>query len=264
MTDDRAADAVIVNGVAKHYGGVQAVDNASFAVAAGSLTALIGPNGAGKSTLLNIVSGFERLDAGQVSLCGEWVSGLPPYKIARLGMVRTFQLTKSLAAMTVLDNMMLATGDHPGETLIGAVIAGRRWRKRERAAREMAHALLVQFRLDTHANEYAGTLSGGQRKLLEFARALMLEPRVLLLDEPLAGVNAILRSTMLQHMRMLRDERGMTVLFVEHDLEAVMSHADRIIVLAQGRVVAEGSPEEIRGNEQVVDAYLGSTLSTEN
>ena len=255
------SDAILeVEAVQKHYGGVHAVDGASLAVERGSITALIGPNGAGKSTLFDVVSGFERADAGAVRFDGRSIYRLPAYAIARRGLVRTFQMTKTLNVMTLLDNMLLATPRHPGERLSGLITSPFRARRRERDARAHALALLETFELATYAGSYAGTLSGGQRKLLELARALMLSPRLVLLDEPLAGVNPTLGRRLLEHIEELRTREGTTVLFVEHDMEVVMNHSDRVIVMAQGRVIAEGSPDQVRRNETVVDAYLGKLV----
>ena len=223
-----------VRGVVKHYGGVRAVDGATFAVERGSITALIGPNGAGKSTLFNIVSGFLRGDSGVVRLDGRRIDRLPPHRVARLGLVRTFQTARALGRMTVLDNMVLAAPGHPGERLGGVVLRRRASRAFERRARERALELLALIRLDGLADDYAGTLSGGQRKLLDLVRALMAEPRILLLDEPMAGVNPTLREQLLEHVLELRAETGVTFLLVEHDLDFVMRASDRVIVLANG------------------------------
>jgi len=249
-----------VERVEKRYGGVRAVDGASFAVERGSITALIGPNGAGKSTLFDIVSGFERAGGGAIRLDGRSIYRLPAYAIARRGLVRTFQLTKTLNVMSVLDNMLLAAPDHPGERLSSWLVRPLTARRREREARTLALDLLDTFGLGGHAGDYAGTLSGGQRKLLELARALMLAPRLVLLDEPLAGVNPTLGRRLLEHIEELRTRDGTTVLFVEHDMEIVMNHSDHVIVMAQGRVIAEGPAEEVRRNETVVDAYLGKLV----
>ena len=247
-----------VEGVVKRFGGIHAVDGARFSVAAGSVTALIGPNGAGKTTLFNLVTGFESPDRGSVRFDGEEVAKLPSYAIARRGMVRTFQLTRALAAMPVLDNMMLAAPEQPGERLRNLLLRPRAVRAREREVREQAFELLEVFGLRDKADDYAGTLSGGQRKLLELARALMVRPRMLLLDEPMAGINPTLGRRLLDHIQRLRSEEGMTFLFVEHDMEVVMNHSDRVVVMAEGRVIAEGEPHEVRSDPAVVDAYLGS------
>jgi neutral amino acid transport system ATP-binding protein len=247
-----------VDGVVKRFGGIHAVDGAGFDVAAGSVTALIGPNGAGKTTLFNLVTGFERADRGSVRFDDEEVARQPAYAIARRGMVRTFQLTRALAAMPVLDNMMLAAPEQPGERLSNVLLRPGAVRAREREVREQAVELLEVFGLREKADDYAGTLSGGQRKLLELARALMARPRMLLLDEPMAGINPTLGRRLLDHIQRLRSEEGMTFLFVEHDMEVVMNHSDRVIVMAEGRVIATGEPHEVRSDPAVIDAYLGS------
>ena len=241
-----------VREVAHAFGGVRAVDGATFDVQAGSITGLIGPNGAGKSTLFNCISGFLRPRSGRVSMEGRRIDRLPPHRIARGGLVRTFQTPRALLRMTVAENVLLATPRHPGERL------GRRGRSREREAQARAGELLALVGLDGHAGALAGTLSGGQRKLLDLIRALQAEPRLLLLDEPMAGVNPTLRVELLQHIRDLRDRDGITLLIVEHDLDFVMGASDRVVVLNDGRVIANGTPEEVRGDERVVDAYLGA------
>ncbi len=248
-----------VENVTKRFGGIQAVDGATFEVAEGSITALIGPNGAGKTTLFNVLTGFYPGDRGSVRLQGRQIFRQPPHRIARLGMVRTFQITKALAAMPVIDNMMLAAPNQPGEKLRNVVLRPVATRRREREAREQAIELLEMFDLTRLADSYAGTLSGGQRKLLELARALMTEPRLLMLDEPMAGINPTLGARLLEFMQRLRAERGVTFLFVEHDMEVVMGHSDRVIVMAEGRVIASGPPGEVRRDQRVIDAYLGGS-----
>jgi neutral amino acid transport system ATP-binding protein len=243
--------------VYKRFGGIQAVNGTTFDVATGSITALIGPNGAGKTTLFNVVTGFYRGDRGSVKLDGHQIFRQAPYVVARQGMVRTFQITKALAAMPVIDNMMLAATDQPGERFRNLILKPREVRAREREVHAQAIELLEIFDLTKIADDYAGTLSGGQRKLLELARALMARPKLLLLDEPMAGINPTLGRRLLDHMKRLRSEEGVTFLFIEHDMEVVMNHSDRVVVMAEGKVIATGAPDEVRTDQKVIDAYLG-------
>ena len=210
-----------------------------------------------------MITGFYRPDGGWAAFEGRPVLGDHPYAIARSGMVRTFQITKALARMPVIDNMMLAAPDQPGERLRNVVFSPGAVRRREAEVREQALELLEVFDLTKLADSYAGTLSGGQRKLLELARALMTRPRFLLLDEPMAGINPTLGRRLLDHMQRLRAEEGVTFLFIEHDMEVVMNHSDRVIVMAEGRVIADGEPHEVRQDQAVIDAYLGTGGSPE-
>jgi branched-chain amino acid transport system ATP-binding protein len=245
-----------VRDVVRAFGGVRAVDGASLDVEAGSITGLIGPNGAGKSTLFNCISGFLRPQSGSVFLDGRRIDKTAPHRIAQIGLVRTFQTPRALTRMTVLENVALAAPRNGGERLAGALAPAAR--RRERDVRARAIELLELVGLDGHVDELAGTLSGGQRKLLDLVRALMVEPRILLLDEPMAGVSPTLRVELLEHILALRDRDGLTLLIVEHDLDFVMRASDRVIVMNNGQVIAEGTPDEVRGDERVIDAYLGT------
>lgn len=246
-----------VRGVTKRYGGVAALSGASLDVLPASVTALIGPNGAGKTTLFNVVSGFARAENGTVRFRGERIDRLPPHRVVCAGMVRTFQTAKALTRMTVLENMLVAAPAQPGEHLWRQLATPRRARRRERDLRVRARELLALVRLDALADDYAGTLSGGQRKLLEFSRALMVEPQMVLLDEPMAGVNPALGEQLLEHVIELRATRAMTFLLVEHDVETVMATCDTVIVMNEGAVIASGPPDAVRRDPAVVDAYLG-------
>ena len=246
-----------VDSIYKHFGGIRAVNGAGFSIAKGSITALIGPNGAGKTTLFNIITGFYKADSGTILYEGESIFGTPSYEIARRGMVRTFQITKALSAMPVIDNMMLAAPNQPGENLLGLIGRRRANSRREAEVAEHAVDLLERFNLAAKKDDYAGTLSGGQRKLLELARALMAEPRTVLLDEPMAGINPTLGRRLLEHMHDLRETQEVTFLFIEHDMDVVMEHSDEVIVMAQGANVVKGLPEDVRKDQRVIDAYLG-------
>jgi len=247
-----------VEDVVRSFGSIHAVDGASFAVERGSITSLIGPNGAGKSTLFNVISGFVRADAGRVLLDGSPIERRPAHAIAQAGLVRTFQTARVLARMTVRENILLAATQHPGERLLQTIVRPRRVRSRERAARALSDELLTLVGLQDHADALASTLSGGQRKLLDFARALMARPRLLLLDEPMAGVNPTLRVQLLEHVRERREREGVTFLIVEHDLELVMRVSDLVVVMNEGRVIASGAPASVSADPRVVDAYLGT------
>ena len=250
-------DAILsADGIRRHFGGIVAVDVKNLEVQRGSITALIGPNGAGKTTLFNLLSGFDTPDVGEWRFDGHNMSRVVAHKTASMGMVRTFQLTKSLTKMTVIENMKLGAIHQVGEKWWKGLLPFL-WKSQESKIEERADALLKRFKMDHMRNEYAGTLSGGQRKLLEMARALMTEPKLVMLDEPMAGVNPALKQSLNEHIRGLRDD-GMTVLFVEHDMDMVNDVADWVVVMAEGILIAEGTPEQIGSNPQVIEAYLGS------
>jgi neutral amino acid transport system ATP-binding protein len=247
---------LLADDVTKTFGGLHAVRVSRLEVQRGAITALIGPNGAGKTTLFNLLTGFDRADSGHWSFEGRSMAGLPAHRIARTGLVRTFQLTKSLTLLTVLENLKLASRQQTGERFFTALVHPL-WRGREESIERLADEMLARFQLDRMRGEFAGTLSGGQRKLLELARALMAQPTMIMLDEPTAGVNPALTQSLLRHIQQLRDE-GMTILFVEHDMDVVMGISDWVVCMAEGRVIAEGPPASIGSNRAVVDAYLGA------
>ena len=246
---------LVANDVRRSFGGLVAVDVDHLEVQRGAITALIGPNGAGKTTLFNLLTGFDKPDSGRWTFDGRDVASVPAYKVARLGMVRTFQLTKSLALLSVIENMKLGAIGQRGEHLFTGLVRPI-WRRQEREIEARAEDLLARFNLAHMRDEFAGSLSGGQRKLLEMARALMVQPALVMLDEPMAGVNPALTQSLLHHIKDLRSE-GMTVVFVEHDMDVVYDISDWVVVLAEGRVIAEGPPDSIGTNPLVIDAYLG-------
>jgi branched-chain amino acid transport system ATP-binding protein len=254
-----------VDHITRQFGGVTAVDVEHLEVQRGVITALIGPNGAGKTTFFNLITGFDRpTSAGKGahwSFDGRTLDKTSASSVAKAGMVRTFQLTKSLNRMTVMDNMMLGAQQQAGERLVNAMFRPR-WRSQELAVQEKAEELLARFKLLEKKDDYAGGLSGGQRKLLEMARALMTDPTMIMLDEPMAGVNPALTQSLLGHIQSLRDE-GMTVLFVEHDMHVVRHISDWVVVMAEGRVVAEGPADTVMSDPAVVDAYLGAHHDTD-
>ena len=252
---------LIADSVTRQFGGLTAVDVDHFEIPRGAITALIGPNGAGKTTLFNLLTGFDKPNTGKWSFDGTSLAGIPSFKAARSGMVRTFQLTKSLGRLTVLENVMLGAPGQRGERFWASFVPAL-WRRQENENREKALELLARFKLDAKKDDYAASLSGGQRKLLEMARALMSDPQLVMLDEPMAGVNPALTQSLLDHVLGLKED-GMTVLFVEHDMHMVRHISDWVVVMAEGRIVAEDVPEDVMKNKAVVDAYLGAHHDTD-
>lgn len=248
---------LVVDGVTRRFGGLTAVDVEHLEIQRGAITALIGPNGAGKTTFFNLLTGFDKPDSGRWSFDGDDLAGVPAYKVARKGMVRTFQLTKSLAKLSVIENMKLGATGQSGEGFFSALLPFL-WKQEEVIIEARAEELLARFTLDAKRDDFAGSLSGGQRKLLEMARALMAEPAMVMLDEPMAGVNPALTQSLLQHVKSLRDTEGRTVVFVEHDMDVVYDISDWVVVMAEGRIIAEGPPKTIGANQEVIDAYLGT------
>ncbi|AMM32083.1 Amino acid/amide ABC transporter ATP-binding protein 1, HAAT family [Sinomonas atrocyanea] len=247
---------VVADNVSRRFGGINAVDVEHLEIPRHKITALIGPNGAGKTTLFNLLTGFDTPQSGKWQFEGRDLAGMASYKVARLGMVRTFQLTKVMGKLTVIENMRLGASEQPGEKLRNALFRGI-WGSREKDITGKAEELLAKFKLDTKRDDYAASLSGGQRKLLEMARALMVNPKLVMLDEPMAGVNPALTQSLLDHIKNLKAE-GMTVLFVEHDMHMVRHIADWVVVMAEGKVVAEGPPADVMKDQAVIDAYLGA------
>lgn len=240
----------------KSFGGIKAVDGCSLKVEQGSITGLIGPNGAGKTTLFNLITGFYAPDGGEIWFSGERIGGLSPHKIARRALTRTFQIPRELKEMTVLENLMVVPENQAGERIWNSFFRPGVVRRQERELRDEALEVLEFVELIDLANEYAKNLSSGQKKLLELARTLMAEPKMILLDEPGAGVNPTLMKKLTRNIENLR-QRGKTFFLIEHDMDLIMNLCDTVIVMNKGRQLAEGTPDEIKKNESVLEAYLG-------
>jgi ABC-type branched-subunit amino acid transport system ATPase component len=244
-----------VTDISRHFGGVQAVANVSLTIGRGESLGLIGPNGAGKSTVLSLVAGALAPDSGSIKFDGKEIAGMPSHIVGRLGLIRTFQISSEFSRLTVLQNLLVARPGQRGEQLWGLIRGRRAWQAEEDSAIESARELLIRFRLGGLENEYAGNLSGGQRRLLEIGRALMARPRLLLLDEPTAGVHPTMVGELREQLRTLRDE-GMPMLMIEHELGIVEDVCRRVVVMARGRVIAEGGLAEVRALPEVKEAYV--------
>ena len=250
---------VTVQNVVKHFGGLAAVDGCSFEIPPGSITGLIGPNGAGKSTLFNIIAGFVKPDSGKITVDGNDVTGMSPHRLFHRGVVRTFQIPHEFDRMTVLENLMVVPPHQIGEQILSSLLTFQRVKKQERILRKQADEVLRFVNLSHVRDELAGNLSGGQKKLLELARTMMTSPRIVLLDEPGAGVNRTLLQKLADDILRLNHELGYTFCIIEHDMDLVARLCDPVIVMAQGRVLAQGTMETLRRDERVREAYLGGT-----
>ncbi len=253
-----------IHELTKDFGGVHAVDHCTFEVMPGTITGLIGPNGAGKTTIFNLVTGFVKPTSGTITFLGERIEGLPPHRTFRKGLVRTFQIPRELKRMTVLENLMLVPTDQSGERLWVSWFTPWRIPAQERQIRQQAIELLEFLNLAHLKDEYAGNLSGGQKKLLELGRTMMAKPKMILLDEPGAGVNPTLMNDLAEDIRRMQQETGVTVLIIEHDMDLIMSLCNPVIVLHEGARLAEGTPEQVQQNRMVLDAYLGDNISAPN
>lgn len=251
---------IVIDNVSKYFGGFCAVNGASLEIAKGSITGLIGPNGAGKTTLFNVVAGLYKPSSGRVFLDGEDVTGLPPHELFHKGLLRTFQIAHEFSTMTVRENLMMVPGDQAGERLMHAWFSGARVRAEEEALRARADEVIAFLEIPHLAEELAGNLSGGQKKLLELGRTMMVDAKIVFLDEVGAGVNRTLLNTIGDAILRLNQERGYTFCMIEHDMDFIGRLCDPVIVMAEGAVMTSGTIDEIKSNEQVIEAYLGTGL----
>ena len=251
---------IVVENLSKHFGGIKAVDNVSLSIAPGSITGLIGPNGAGKTTLFNVIAGLHAPTSGRVLLDGQDITGLPPHELFARGMLRTFQIAHEFSTLTVRENLMLVPGGQSGERLMDAWLRPARVRAEEAALRRKADEVIEFLQINQVADELAGNLSGGQKKLLELGRTMMVDAKIVFLDEVGAGVNRTLLSTIGDAIQRLNSERGYTFCMIEHDMEFISRLCDPVIVMAEGAVLATGTAAEVRANEEVIEAYLGTGL----
>lgn len=248
---------IAVEKIAKSFGGITALDGCSLDIKEGAITGLIGPNGAGKTTLFNIIAGSIRADSGRVRFANADITGLPPHQLFRLGLLRTFQVPQMFARMTVRENLMVVPALQSGENLLVAWLAWRKVRREDRAVADKADGALNFLNLAHVADELAGTLSGGQKKLLELGRTMMVDAKTVLLDEPGAGVNRTLLADLTAAIQRLNQDHGYTFCIIEHDMDLVAELCEPVIVMSQGRILAQGSMAEVRSNRQVLEAYFG-------
>ena len=250
-----------VENLHRHFGGFHAVDGASLEIRGGSITGLVGPNGAGKTTLFNVIAGVLPPTSGQVTMAGEEITGMSPHELFHKGLLRTFQIAHEFSSMTVRENLMMVPGGQSGETLWNTWFGRKRIADEERALQAKVDEVLEFLTVDHLRDEKAGNLSGGQKKLLELGRTMMVDARIVFLDEVGAGVNRTLLNTIGDAIVRLNQERGYTFCMIEHDMEFIGRLCDPVIVMAEGRVLAEGTIDEIKANEQVIEAYLGTGLN---
>jgi branched-chain amino acid transport system ATP-binding protein len=251
---------IVVENLSKHFGGIKAVDNVSLSITPGSITGLIGPNGAGKTTLFNVIAGLHAPTSGRVLLDGQDITGLPPHELFARGMLRTFQIAHEFSTLTVRENLMLVPGGQSGERLMDAWLRPARVRAEEIELRRKADEVIEFLQISQVADELAGNLSGGQKKLLELGRTMMVDAKIVFLDEVGAGVNRTLLRTIGDAIQRLNRERGYTFCMIEHDMEFISRLCDPVIVMAEGAVLATGTAAEVRANEEVIEAYLGTGL----
>ena len=246
-----------IKNLSKYFGGLAAVSKCSLTIKKGSITGIIGPNGSGKTTLFNLIAGNLKASNGEVIFNNENITNYPSYELFSKGLLRTFQIAHEFTNLTVLENLMMVPGNQSGERLMTALLKPKLVKKEEEVVKNKAYEVIEFLNLKHLANELAGNLSGGQKKLLELGRSIINNPSILLLDEPLAGVNPKLAEEILQIIVNLAG-KGISILMVEHNIEAVMKISERVIVLAEGKVIADSTPENIRTDEKVIEAYLGS------
>ena len=251
---------ITVENISKSFGGIQAVNDVSLVIETGSITGLIGPNGAGKTTLFNVIAGHYAPSAGRVLLDGEDITGLPPHELFGKGLLRTFQIAHEFSTLTVRENLMTVPGNQPGEKLTDTWFRPGKVRAEEVRIGERADDVIDFLQLGQVADELAGNLSGGQKKLLELGRTMMVDAKIVFLDEVGAGVNRTLLGTIGDAILRLNRERGYTFCMIEHDMEFISRLCDPVIVMAEGAVLATGSADEVRANEAVIEAYLGTGL----
>ena len=248
-----------IRDVVKSFGGIKALDHCTFRVRPGKITGLIGPNGAGKTSLFDLITGFLKVTSGSIWFSGQRIDGLTPHQIFHQGILRTFQIPRELKRMTVLENLMLVPSQQTGEKIWASWLLPWRIRREEQSIQKQALEVIDFLNLRPLTNEYAGNLSTGQKKLMELGRTLMAQPKIVLLDELGAGVNPSLMKLLVEDIRLSCQEKGITFLLIEHDMDLVMNLCDPIVVMSSGAIIAEGSPEEVKANQGVVDAYLGGT-----